>query len=85
MVSLPFKRDYTTIQRKRKAWSNINISIENFKFKIEFDYEDLKNSEFDSYERHVIWRYDHLKEDSEVLSRKDRKIKKRINFIRVKK
>ena len=63
-----------TIQRKRKAWSNINISIENFKFKIEFDYEDLKNSEFDSYERHVIWRYDHLKEDSEVLSRKDRKI-----------
>ncbi len=63
-----------TIQTKRKVWSNINISIENFKFKIEFDYEDLKKSEFDSYERHVIWRYNYLKEDSEYLSRKDKKI-----------
>lgn len=62
------------IKTKRKVWSNINISIENFKFKIEFDYEDLKNSEFDSYERHVIWRYNYLKEDSELLSRKDKKI-----------
>ncbi len=62
------------VETKRKVWSNINITIENFKFKIEFDYEDLKKSEFDSYERHVIWRYNYLKEDSEVLSRKDRKI-----------
>lgn len=62
------------IKNKRKVWSNINISIENFQFKIEFDYEDLKNSEFNSYERHVIWRYNYLKEDSELLSRKDKKI-----------
>lgn len=62
------------IQTRRKVWSNITISIENFKFKIEFDYEDLKKSEFDSYERHVIWRYNYLKEDSEILSRKDKKI-----------
>ena len=62
------------VETKIKVLININITIENFKFKIEFDYEDLKKSEFDSYERHVIWRYNYLKEDSEVLSRKDRKI-----------
>lgn len=62
------------IKTKRKVWSNINISIENFQFKIEFDYEDLTNSPFDSYQRHVIWRYNYLDEDAELLSRKDKKI-----------
>ena len=59
---------------KKKIWSNITISIENFQFKIEFNYDDLKKSEFDSYERHVIWRYNYLDENDEMLSRKDKKI-----------
>ena len=59
---------------KKKIWSNITITIKNFQFKIEFDYEDLKKSPFDSYERHVIWRYNYLNEDTETLSRKDKKI-----------
>jgi len=59
---------------KQKPWSNINISIENSQFKIEYDYEDLNNSAFSSYERHVIWRYFTLKEGDEVLSKKDKKI-----------
>lgn len=62
------------IKTKRKVWSNITITIQNFQFKIEFDYEDLINSPYDSYERHVIWRYNYLKEDTELLSRKDKKI-----------
>ncbi len=62
------------IRTKRKVWSNISISIENFQFKIEFDYDDLKKSPFGSYERHVIWRYQYLEEDKQLLSRKDRKI-----------
>lgn len=62
------------VNTKRSVWSSINISIENFKFKIEFDYEDLTESPFDSYERHVIWRYKHLQEGIETLSRKDQKI-----------
>lgn len=62
------------INTKRKVWSNINITIENFKFKIEFDYEDLTKSPFDSYERHIIWRYNHLQEGLETLGRKDKKI-----------
>ncbi len=63
-----------SIKRGIRVWSNISISIENSQFKIEFDYEDLKNSQFDSYERHVIWRYNYLSEDIETLSRKDRAI-----------
>lgn len=69
------------INTKRKVWSSVNITIENFKFKIEFDYEDLKKSPFDSYERHLIWRYNHLQEGIEHLGRKDRKIiKEYINY-----
>ena len=64
---------------KRKPWSNITISIENFQFKIEFSYENLKKSEFDSYERHLIWRYIHLDENIDSLSRKDKKIIERYN------
>lgn len=62
------------IKTKKKAWSNISISIENYQFKVEYDYEDLKKSPYGSYERHVIWRYQYLDEDIETLSRKDRKI-----------
>lgn len=62
------------IKTKKKVWSNISISIENFQFKAEFDYEDLKKSLYGSYERHVLWRYEYLEEDIETLSRKDRKI-----------
>lgn len=58
----------------RRVWSNITITIQDFKFKVEFDYEDLRKSEFDSYQRHVIWRYNYLKEDVDVMSRKDKKI-----------
>ncbi len=63
-----------SIKAKRKVWTNISISIENFQFKIEFDYENLQRSEFNSYERHIIWRYNYLKEGIDVFSRKDKKI-----------
>lgn len=62
------------VNSKRKLWSNITITIQNNQFKVEYDYEDLKNSQFDSYERHVIWRYNYLKEGADFLSRKDKKI-----------
>lgn len=62
------------VQTNKKVWSSVSISIVNFKFKVEYDYEDLRDSVFDSYQRHVIWRYNYLKESAEILSRKDRKI-----------
>ena len=67
-------RERMVARGKRKIWSNMTITIKNFQFKIEFDYENLRKSPFDSYERHVIWRYNYLNEDSESLSRKDKKI-----------
>ena len=67
-------RERMAARGKKKIWSNVTITIKNFQFKIEFDYEDLRKSQFDSYERHVIWRYNYLSEDSEALSRKDKKI-----------
>ena len=62
------------IKKNKKVWSNVSISIENFQFKAEFGYEDLKKLPYGSYERHVIWRFKYLDEDIETLSRKDRKI-----------
>ena len=58
-------------------WSNITISIQNLKFKVEYEYEDLINSNFNSYERHVIWRYQYLEIGLEQVSKKDREILKR--------
>ena len=62
------------IKKNKKIWSNISISIENFQFKAEFGYENLRKLPYGSYERHVIWRFKHLDEDIAALSRKDRKI-----------
>ena len=58
-------------------WSNITITIENLKFKVEYNYEDLMNDYFNSYERHIIWRYKYLgigevqvnKKDKDILNR----------------
>lgn len=68
-----------SIKAKRKVWSNICITIKGYQFKIEFDYQDLNESQFNSYERHVIWRYTYLNEGIEVLSKKDRKIIEKYN------
>lgn len=62
------------VRAKKRVWSNINISIKDSQFKIEYDYDDLANSPFSSYERHVIWRHNTLNESDELLSRKDKKI-----------
>ena len=62
---------------KGKTWSNLTISIKNLKFSVEYDYEDLQNSEFDSYQRHIIWRSKYLNMDLEKVSKEEREILKR--------
>lgn len=57
-----------------KLWSNITITIQNMKFKVEYDYEDLENCEFNSYERHIIWRYKYLGIGEEQVNKKDKEI-----------
>ena len=41
-------------------FSNITLTIEENKFKIEKYYNDINDSLFSSYERHIIWRYMYL-------------------------
>ena len=58
-------------------WSNITMSIENTKFKVEYNYEDLEHCEFNSYERHIIWRYEYLGIGEEQVNKKDKEILRR--------
>ena len=58
-------------------WSNITITIQNTKFKVDYNYEDLNNHHFDSYERHIIWRYNNLGINVEQLNKKDKEILER--------
>ena len=62
---------------RRELWSNITLSIQNLKFRVEYDYTDLNNSYFSSYERHVIWRYENLGIDETQVSKEDKEILKR--------
>ena len=77
---------YTKIKKLREEfrksetgglWSNITMSIENNRFKVEYNYEDLNHSDFNSYERHIIWRYEYLGIGEEQVGKKDREILKR--------
>ena len=41
-------------------WNSIVISIADFKFNVEYKFEDLINFNFSSYEKHIIFRYKYL-------------------------
>ncbi len=62
---------------RNEIWTNLTMSIQNLKFKVEYDYTDLNNTDFSSYERHVIWRYENLGITEEQVSKEDRDILKR--------
>ncbi|MBR3002337.1 MAG: antitoxin YezG family protein [Clostridia bacterium] len=59
-----------------KTWSNLTITIKDMKFLVDYDYEDLQNSEFDSYQRHIIWRSKYLNMGLEKVSKEEREILK---------
>lgn len=60
-----------------KKWQTIVISIADFKFNVEYFYEDFNNAKFSSYEKHIIFRYKYLdysissfnRSEKEVISR----------------
>ena len=62
------------IKEKQELWSNVTISIENYKFNIEYNYAELDNKEQSNYERHIIWRYERLGMNINSFSKQDRKI-----------
>ena len=61
-------------ENKQRMWTNITISIENFRFKIQYNYESLDNLEYSNYDRHIIWRYEHLGIDIGSLNKKERAV-----------
>ena len=59
------------------TWTNLTMKIEGVKFNIEYDYEDLSKSKFNSYERHIIWRYNNLGINVDQLNKNDKEILER--------
>ena len=60
-----------------EVWTNLTMSIQSLKFKVEYDYSNLNESDFSSYERHVIWRYENLGITEEQVSKEEKEILKR--------
>ena len=48
------------VQLGGEKWHSIIISIADFKFNVEYNYENLGNFKFSSYEKHLIFRYVYL-------------------------
>lgn len=59
---------------EERMWTNLTISIENLKFHVEYDYEDLASSRYSSYDRHIIWKYKYLDVPIERLQKRDREM-----------
>lgn len=59
---------------EQELWSNLTIKIEDFKFVVEYNYEDLLHSEYSNSDRHVIWVYENLNKPLESFSKAERNI-----------
>ncbi len=62
-------------KENQKYWSNVTIVIEGSICKLEYYNQNLEKNDFDSYERHIIWREKYLrmkpetKEEKAILKR----------------
>lgn len=70
------KKEFQKSERN-EIWTNLTMSIQNLKFKVEYDYTDLNHSDFSNYERHIIWRYKVLGIGEEQISKEEKDILKR--------
>ena len=64
----------TQIRLGERRWYSIVISLADFKFNVEYDYENINDSRFNSYERHIIFRYKYLDLPYNSYSRKEKKV-----------
>lgn len=61
------------IETEQELWNSLTISIANFKFKVEYNYDPLPRTEKDIEAKRIIWRYKYLeiggdkKEEKKVL------------------
>ena len=65
------KLRYSYYKNNKKVWYDLNITIENFQFKIEYGFDNLAKSKKTSYERHIIWRYENLGVDLKNFDKKE--------------
>ena len=68
------KLRYSYYKNKKKVWYEINITIENSQFKVEYSFENLAKSNKTSYERHLIWRYENLGINIKNFDKKEQQI-----------
>ena len=86
LVELLYEKIKELREEFRKAslvdeiWSNVTISIQNLKFRVEYDYENLQNNDFTSYERHVIWRVKYLGITPEQCTKEEKDIVRRYSM-----
>lgn len=62
------------IKTQKKPWTNLTISIENCKFKIEYGYGKIELSEQTSIERHIGWKHQYLGTSFNSLTKKEQKM-----------
>lgn len=62
-----------------KEWNSIIISIADFKFKVEYRYEDKIDFNFNSYEKHIIFKYKYLKYPFDSFNKKEKEVLLRFN------
>lgn len=62
------------IKLGKEKWYSIVISLANFKFNVEYNYEDLNDSRFNSYEKHIIFRYKYLDFPYTSYTRKEKRV-----------
>lgn len=58
----------------QEVWTNLTMKIENLKFTVEYDYEDITLSEYSNYERHIIWRYKYIQSDINTYGKKEKEL-----------
>lgn len=61
----------------QKVWSNLTIVIKKSKFRVEYNYDNLENSLYNNYEKHIIWRYKYLNQGIECCNKEERSILQR--------
>ena len=61
-------------KNSHKLWTNITISIKDFRFRIEYNYEPLNNNDFTNYDRHIIWRFKYLGIDIDRMKKEEKAI-----------
>lgn len=68
------KLQETCVKLGEEKWHSIIISIADFKFNVEYNYESLSDSTFSAYEKHLIFRYEYLNYPMTSFNKREKKV-----------